>query len=38
MSTKVLVTSSSRHGATDELARMLAATLAEQGLTVGSAA
>jgi menaquinone-dependent protoporphyrinogen oxidase len=34
MSVKVLVASSSRHGATDELARMLAATIAEQGLAV----
>lgn len=34
MSSKVLVASSSRHGATEELARMLATTMAEQGLTV----
>lgn len=34
MGTKVLVASSSRHGATEELARMLATTLAGQGLDV----
>ncbi len=34
MVTKILVASSSRHGATDELARMLASTMAEQGLTI----
>jgi menaquinone-dependent protoporphyrinogen oxidase len=34
MSAKILVASSSRHGATDELARMLGTTMAEQGLTV----
>ena len=34
MNVKVLVASSSRHGATDELARMLAATMAERGLSV----
>lgn len=33
-SSNVLVASSSRHGATEELARMLAATMSEQGLTV----
>jgi menaquinone-dependent protoporphyrinogen oxidase len=34
MSRTVLVASSSRHGATDELARALAATIAGQGLAV----
>ena len=34
MSINVLVASSSRHGATDELARRLAATMSEQGLAV----
>jgi menaquinone-dependent protoporphyrinogen oxidase len=34
MSIKILVASSSRHGATDELARTLAATIAEQGIAV----
>ena len=33
-SRNVLVASSSRHGATEELARMLATTMSEQGLTV----
>jgi menaquinone-dependent protoporphyrinogen oxidase len=34
MSTKVLVAFSSRHGATDELARMIGATIAAQGPSV----
>ena len=34
MSSNVLVASSSRHGATDELAGMLATTLTEQGVAV----
>jgi menaquinone-dependent protoporphyrinogen oxidase len=34
MSINVLVASSSKHGATDELARRLAATMSEQGLAV----
>jgi menaquinone-dependent protoporphyrinogen oxidase len=34
MSVKVLVASASRHGATDELARMLATTMAEQEIVV----